>query len=330
MPAAQEPVLDDIPSSWPPVEKAEAPEAAQTSSEGGGLGFIGSLIAEEVGEYSGPLPVSKAAPVSSLLEFSMAGFTPDQVTLANRFREDYKDLKDKHYFDILGIDRSANTAQVQVAYHKMMKKYHPDVLQGKMGELPEPLSKLALELFQLAQKSYDTLSNAEEREQYVSSVFYGKQIEEEEAAVAKVETVLKADAVFKKGIGMLNAGHLRGAHNLFQKAVDMYGEEPEYQACLGYTTFKLNYPKNADTWEAAEQRVLDAIKENPKSDRANYFMGQISLAKKKPKTARKYFVRAVKANPRNVDAMREYQKLKNATPVEEKGVISSFFSRFKK
>ena len=311
----------------PPAPVAPAAPAAEPASVGSGASFIDALIAEEVGEYEGEVPVAaRDTSKDPLLVFSMAGFSEDQIETAQRFREAYSRMKQVNYFELLDVDRQANSADIRKAYFKLAKDYHSDRLYG----MPEPVQGLGKENFALIQLAYDTLTDPEQREQYVSSVFYGKQIEEEEAAVAKVQTVLRADTIFKKGIGLLNAGQLKGAHNAFQRAMELYPQEPEYRACLGYTTFKMNYPRNRAVWEAAEQEIIEAVKANPKLDRGNYFLGRVNLAKGKPNRARRYFVRALKANPRNMDAMREYQAIKNAETEEEQGLFSSLFSRFKK
>jgi len=300
----------------------EVPEAPVSS-----LGFIDAMIAEEVGEYDGDVPVAQTNSAESpLLTFSMAGFSEADMALSKRFKEDFLRMKGENHFELLGIDRQVGSADVRKAYFKLVNDYHPDKLVGK----PEAIQNLGAEIFNTIQDVYDTLTDSERRESYVAKVFYGREMEEEEAAVTTVETVFKADTFFKQGIGILNAGDLKGAHRAFEHAVEIYPQEPEYRACLGYTTFVLNYPKNKEIWQGAETLIQEALKENAKLDRGNYFMGQISLTKGKSTLARKYFVRALKANAKNVDAMKAYQRLKNAPKEEDKGVLSSLFSVFKK
>ena len=57
-------------------------------------------------------------------------------------------------YDILGIDKNANQAEIKAAHRKLSKKYHPD-LQGNKSEDEK---KVAEEKFKEIQHAYDVLS----------------------------------------------------------------------------------------------------------------------------------------------------------------------------
>jgi molecular chaperone DnaJ len=61
------------------------------------------------------------------------------------------------YYQILGVGRSANAAEIKKAYRKLARKYHPDVNPDK----PE-----AEEKFKEIQGAYAVLSDDEKRQQY--------------------------------------------------------------------------------------------------------------------------------------------------------------------
>ncbi len=67
-------------------------------------------------------------------------------------------MSDKRdYYDILGVSRSANDADIKKAYRKLAIQYHPD---------KNPDDKGAEAKFKEAAEAYEVLSNAEKREKY--------------------------------------------------------------------------------------------------------------------------------------------------------------------
>lgn len=304
-----------------------SPSRPGTPAGAGRGGFsIDDMIADEIGELDVPIPVvPRKVDSDPLLDFSMSGFSPDQKDLANKFKDDFVRMHSQNFFELLGIERQAKQADVRKAYFTLAKEYHTD----RLVTLPEPVQRLGREIFDLIQKAYDTLTDQEQRDKYVAATFYGKQ-DDEEAAVQEVTTVLQADQHYKTGIGLLNAGNLKGAHAAFTRARELYPKEPEYNACYGYTLFKLSYPNLTERCEEGEKLIHDAIRQNPKLDRANVFLGRIYLSKDNQEMAARYFVRALKINGSNLEAGRELQAMKNRRDQQDSSLLGSFFGRFKK
>ena len=63
----------------------------------------------------------------------------------------------KDYYEVLGVDKSADDATLKKAYRKLAKKYHPDVNPG---------DKEAEAKFKEATEAYTILSDPEKRKQY--------------------------------------------------------------------------------------------------------------------------------------------------------------------
>lgn len=61
------------------------------------------------------------------------------------------------YYKALGVSRTASPEEIQKAYRKLARKYHPDM---------NPDDKAAKSKFQDVQKAYDTLSDPEKRKMY--------------------------------------------------------------------------------------------------------------------------------------------------------------------
>ena len=65
----------------------------------------------------------------------------------------------KDYYDVLGINKSANSDQIKSAYRKLAVKYHPD---------KNPEDKTAEDKFKEASEAYHVLSNPERKQSYDS------------------------------------------------------------------------------------------------------------------------------------------------------------------
>lgn len=65
-------------------------------------------------------------------------------------------MKYKDYYKILGVERSATTADIKKAYRKLAHLYHPDVSKDAKGE----------EKFKEVAEAYSTLKDTEKRKEY--------------------------------------------------------------------------------------------------------------------------------------------------------------------
>ena len=65
-------------------------------------------------------------------------------------------MKYKDYYEILGVDRSADAAAIKKAYRKLAHKYHPDVSKDADGEAK----------FKDVSEAYETLRDTEKRAAY--------------------------------------------------------------------------------------------------------------------------------------------------------------------
>lgn len=63
----------------------------------------------------------------------------------------------RDYYEVLGVERTADENAIKKAYRKLAKKYHPDTNKGN----PQ-----AEEKFKEATEAYAVLSDSEKRKQY--------------------------------------------------------------------------------------------------------------------------------------------------------------------
>ena len=68
------------------------------------------------------------------------------------------------FYVILGVEREATLADVKRAFKRLARKYHPDINPG---------DRMAAAHFRQIAEAYETLSDAQRRQQYDTTAFGG-------------------------------------------------------------------------------------------------------------------------------------------------------------
>ena len=252
-------------------------------------------------------PVTARAAGSLLPELSAVislHISAEERALRERLAAAVVALKKKDYFQMLGVPPNANNDAIKQAYFVLAKEYHPDrVYRSASAEV----RNLANEIYQLLSNAYETLKDPEERERYVSDLAKGikKDVSDE------VSKILAAEGKFQRGEELLRKRQYGPAHDAFQEAVDLYDQEGEFHAFLGWTLFQTD-PRNPDVARSAMDDIERAIRLNPKVDKSYLFLGYIHKATGRPDKAEQQFERAIQCNPDCTEALRELRLLGKA------------------
>lgn len=237
---------------------------------------------------------------------------PDEwMRLSTKEKERVRLLRDElvrlgkaNYFEWFGCTPDSQLATIKKAYFVAARRYHPDALADE-GPI---YARLAEALFTQLTEAYDILMDDEKRTKYHKKHILGEK-DEDDLAMEKVQRVLSAEGAFKQGLKLLNAGKTGDALVNFKKAVELYDEEPEYLAYLGFSTFKLREktdPKAAEEGLAQLRAAADQRENNP---RIWHLLGKAWMQKGDWDEARTYLRRSLKIQPDNTEALREYKRV---------------------
>ena len=118
------------------------------------LGIIGASVPAIMG-FS---PAHTSQPLTTSTAHTSAFYTPSPNQQRTTSTSLYMSSRGggKDFYNILGVSRSADKAEIKSAYRKLAKKYHPDANPGKD----------TTEQFQEVNKVYEVLSDEDKRKKY--------------------------------------------------------------------------------------------------------------------------------------------------------------------
>jgi len=167
---------------------------------------------------SADVPASGASPSRS---------NPSSEQLRAEIAALLANLDELTHYSALGIDEDANAAQIKKAYFKAAKKYHPDGLTRL--ELDDVRDQAA-QVFARISEAFEILSNDAKRAAYDSN----------DVPTTEIDTarLAQAETSFRKGEILVKMGNFASALEYLEPAVELWPEEPAYQAELGWALFR--------------------------------------------------------------------------------------------
>lgn len=232
----------------------------------------------------------------------------------------------ENYFEVLSVNWEDSIQDNRDAYFQLARQFHPD----SNTELPEEQAELSHKIFTYISEAWETIGDEALVQAYIDKAIHGK-LDENELAMEKVRLILDAEDEFRAAVAHLTAGRIVQAHELLQHCVESVPDEPEFQAYLGYTTFKLNTGRDQDEANRGQEALRVAVEQVVKSPGAWVLMGKIYNETGHGDLARSCFVKALKIQPTNPEANLEMKRLKGARTKEkgDGGFLRGLFSKKK-
>ncbi|HET9450854.1 MAG TPA: DUF4388 domain-containing protein [Aggregicoccus sp.] len=192
------------------------------------------------------------------------------------------------YFHGLGLDITADTEDVERAYHDVAARFHPDSYpEHDTSELQDLLDSVQDRLA----ASYRVLSVEEKRKAYLQYLF-------SRLDVGRSTTVhVDAEILLRKGEAALKRGDSRSARQLFEEAVSLNPREPEYYSHLAWATYLAGSRPREERARAAQRVLKRALALNPYLERAHIISAIVDSELGEASSARRKLLKVLELNP---------------------------------
>jgi curved DNA-binding protein CbpA len=210
-------------------------------------------------------------------------------------------MKKQNFFEILGLNRTADGAAVKTGYLKMARSYHPDTVPPGAAEA---LTRVKADIFGLISEANRTLSDPKLRADYLAEVEGGTAGEKVDVA-----QLLQAEELFQRGCVLVKARKFPEAVKALDEAIRANDREGEYFGWRGYAKYFTYEDKSKAQIEALKEITL-SLKMNPNAAPVHYFLGFLYKTAGDLPKAKACFKKCVELDPRHIDAMREVRSMK--------------------
>ncbi len=222
------------------------------------------------------------------------------------------------YYDVLGVESSADAAELKSAYYDLARRYHPDRFRKTE---PTLLTRMESAFARITQ-AYDTLRDDQLRANYNAKLQARRKAQKIVDATAKpaapepapiqaspdvpiIPAAERAANDFKEGLAALEQGQRSVAAGLFASAARLVPNDPRYRAFYGQLL-----ATQENTRRAAEAELQAAIKLDPGNADYRVILAQLFRDLGFSIRAKGEAARAVAVDPNNRKARDLLRELK--------------------
>jgi curved DNA-binding protein CbpA len=233
------------------------------------------------------------APDSRRPSGSVPALSARSASLREEARQRLERIGRGHY-DVLGLMADASPAQVQAAFFRVAKRWHPD----RLGAEATSLRDSATRIFTAATEANRILSDPELRREYDRTRAEGTSAQSGHEAMAKA---LAGEIAFQKAEAFLQRGNLEGARREAKLALEHDPERPEHLALHAWLAV-LEPDADVSKIAVALSRARRAGANSPK---VHFYAALVLKHLGRHASALREFRLVLEKEPRNIDAARE-------------------------
>jgi DnaJ-domain-containing protein 1 len=217
-------------------------------------------------------------------------------------------VRDADHYQLLGVERAAESSEIKRAYYALAKRFHPDRFQRDAD--PALRSRIEAAFVKITQ-AYETLYDARARSAY--DLKLGAQIgapapaQSSGRANPHLSREQRAAESFMQGFAALKQGNLSAAVTLLGEAARLAPQQPRYHAFYGSAL-----ARDVRTRHQAEAALQTAIKLDGSDPAYHVMLAELCHALNQTLRAEREVERALALDPNHDAARRLLNQLKKA------------------
>ncbi len=208
-----------------------------------------------------------------------------------------------NYYELIGVERTADTSTIRGAFFQLAKRWHPDRLTEELADLREVVTKT----FAHMSEAHQVLTDEDQRKKYDGLLESGGVDEQEQVLI-----VLRASAAFQKAEILVKKRDFAGALEEARRAYEGDSAQAEYGALYAHLASR----DSTDVLQLL--KILDdAVEREPDNVRIRWYRGQLLKKAGNEARAMRDFKHIVNLKPHHVEALREirlYEMRKHSDP----------------
>lgn len=237
----------------------------------------------------------------------------EDVRARQRLGQELLSLRSRDAFGVLGVAPTSSDAEVEQAYSRLAREYHPDRCRHYSAETRQ----MAREIFGLLYDAYQQIDSVDKRRSYREG--QGPQDLEDISEVGRRSLLAEEEAA--RAQQLMEAERWPEAHAALEKAVAHCGDAGDLQAMLGWATYNLD-PQNQSRLRESIRQLRRATELDPGYEGSYVYLGRIYMAIGRSILAEKQFERAVQCNPQCHEALEQLQLTKQQRKQRRTGTAS--------
>jgi CheY-like chemotaxis protein/curved DNA-binding protein CbpA len=248
-----------------------------------------------------------------------APLSEQEIGFEQTVQREFAQIKDKDYYAIFGMTParfSFNT--LKEAYFTKVREYSPE----RFMELSGATSAMAQDILAIYADAYNTLSNVVAKERYDELLNDNQTM----GIDGKQDGQLHAKIQFQSGKVFLDMGEFENAEKALQDAYTLEPDNAGHAAFLAWAIYRNSANSNSRAAQERARTLLTKSLQVAKSAEAFAFRGWMLFDEGRDGLAEGEFLKALKINAKEPNALKGLRLIAEKRENEKKGVLRRFFS----
>jgi tetratricopeptide (TPR) repeat protein len=247
-----------------------------------------------------------------------APLSPAEIGFEQQVQRDHAFIAGKNYYELFGLTSQAfSFSALKEAYFAKTRQYAPEKFMTLAGHL----QAMAQEILAVYANAYSTLSTVVAKERYDELLNADRTL----GLDGRQDNALQAKIQFQSGGVFLEMGEYENAEKALQEAYTLEPDNPRHAALLAWALYRNPANRSSRATQERARTLLTRSLQAEKTAEAYAFRGMILLDEGREGLAEGEFHKALKLNPREMNARRGLNQIAEKREGEKKGLLRKIF-----